>query len=86
MWRAGDLVVWDNHATLHAATRLADAVAHERVMWRTTMLDDGGEEDPESAAALRERVLSSGAEQRRGGVELGVELGVDLEAGACIAA
>ena len=74
-------MVWDNHATLHAATRLADAVAHERVMWRTTIRDDGGEEDPEAAAALRERVLRSGA-QRRGGVELGV----DLEAWACVAA
>ena len=78
--------MWDNHATLHAATRLADSVAHERVMWRTTMLDDGGEEDPEAAAALRKRVLRSGAEQRRGGVELGVELGVDLEAGKGVAA
>ena len=66
--------MWDNHATLHAATRLADAVAHERVMWRTTMLDDGGEEDPAAAAALRARVLQNGAEV------------VDLEAGACVAA
>ena len=50
VWRAGDLVVWDNRRTMHAATRLDDAIAHERVMWRATFnehraaegVDEGG--------------------------------------------
>eukprot|EP00965_Chrysotila_dentata_P193795 6175968-Pleurochrysis_carterae.AAC.2 len=40
-WRAGDLVVWDNWCTLHAATRLDAAFEGERRMWRSTMQDDG---------------------------------------------
>ena len=55
-WRAGDYVVWDNMATVHAATRLAASSESERVMWRVTMRDDARDEDPAAAARLRERV------------------------------
>lgn len=37
-WRPGDLVMWDNLATLHRATRFADG-AHRREMRRVTTLD-----------------------------------------------
>jgi taurine dioxygenase len=40
-WTAGDLVVWDNRCTLHAATWF-DAQALERVMWRTTVSGNPG--------------------------------------------
>ena len=35
-WRAGDLVVWDNLRTVHAATPF-DQELHPREMWRTTV-------------------------------------------------
>ncbi len=35
-WTAGDLVVWDNRCTVHAATWF-DAAKEARVMWRTTV-------------------------------------------------
>ena len=38
-WRDGDLVIWDNRATLHRATAY-DTVRHKRLMQRTTI---GGE-------------------------------------------
>ena len=38
-WRAGDLAVWDNRVTIHAATWY-DHEVHEREMWRTTVCDD----------------------------------------------
>ncbi|CAK0795602.1 unnamed protein product [Prorocentrum cordatum] len=37
-WEAGDLVVWDNRCTMHAATGF-DHHRHEREMWRTTIID-----------------------------------------------
>lgn len=37
-WRAGDIVVWDNRCTLHAATGY-DYERHDREMWRLTLLD-----------------------------------------------
>ena len=37
-WRAGDLVMWDNRATMHRATRYDD-LTHERDMRRTTVTD-----------------------------------------------
>ncbi|MSP04606.1 MAG: TauD/TfdA family dioxygenase [Acetobacteraceae bacterium] len=37
-WRVGDLVMWDNRATMHRATRFDD-LAHERDMRRTTVTD-----------------------------------------------
>lgn len=40
-WSAGDLVVWDNRCTVHAATWF-DAERLERVMWRTTVSGDPG--------------------------------------------
>jgi taurine dioxygenase len=40
-WTAGDLVVWDNRCTVHAATWF-DAQALERVMWRTTVSGNPG--------------------------------------------
>ncbi len=39
-WRAGDLVIWDNRATLHRATAY-DTVRHQRLMQRTTVRGDG---------------------------------------------
>lgn len=39
-WRAGDLVIWDNRATLHRATAY-DTVNHKRLMQRTTVVDAG---------------------------------------------
>jgi alpha-ketoglutarate-dependent 2,4-dichlorophenoxyacetate dioxygenase len=38
-WRNGDLVIWDNRATLHRATAY-DTVRHRRLMQRTTVGGD----------------------------------------------
>jgi alpha-ketoglutarate-dependent 2,4-dichlorophenoxyacetate dioxygenase len=38
-WRDGDLVIWDNRATLHRATAY-DTVRHKRLMQRTTVRGD----------------------------------------------
>ena len=38
-WAAGDLVVWDNRATLHCATGF-DEERYAREMWRTTIVRD----------------------------------------------
>lgn len=38
-WRQGDLVIWDNRATLHRATAY-DTVRHQRLMQRTTVRGD----------------------------------------------
>jgi alpha-ketoglutarate-dependent 2,4-dichlorophenoxyacetate dioxygenase len=38
-WRDGDLVIWDNRATLHRATAY-DTVRHQRLMQRTTVGGD----------------------------------------------
>jgi len=38
-WRDGDLVIWDNRATLHRATAY-DTVRHKRLMQRTTVGGD----------------------------------------------
>lgn len=38
-WRHGDLVVWDNRATVHCATGF-DHERHAREMWRTTIVSD----------------------------------------------
>lgn len=40
VWRQGDLVIWDNRATLHRATAY-DTVRHKRLMQRTTVRGDG---------------------------------------------
>ncbi|MBT6094485.1 MAG: TauD/TfdA family dioxygenase [Rhodospirillaceae bacterium] len=37
-WRTGDVLVWDNRATLHRAT-VFDAARHRRIMQRTTVSD-----------------------------------------------
>ncbi len=37
-WRDGDLVIWDNRATLHRATAY-DTLRHKRLMQRTTVVD-----------------------------------------------
>lgn len=42
-WTAGDLVVWDNRCTVHAATWF-DADKESRVMWRTTVSGNPGPE------------------------------------------
>ena len=41
-WRRGDLVIWDNRATLHAATRL-DSSEYVRDVRRTTINESGEE-------------------------------------------
>ena len=38
-WSVGDAILWDNRSTLHAATDF-DAERHERLMHRTTIMDD----------------------------------------------
>lgn len=40
-WTKGDLIIWDNRCTLHAATWF-DAAKEERVMWRTTVSGNPG--------------------------------------------
>jgi len=40
-WAPGDLVVWDNRCTIHAATWF-DAAREARVMWRTTVSGNPG--------------------------------------------
>jgi alpha-ketoglutarate-dependent 2,4-dichlorophenoxyacetate dioxygenase len=40
VWRAGDLVMWDNRCTLHRG-RPWDGAAYRRVMHRTTVAGDG---------------------------------------------
>lgn len=37
-WQAGDLLMWDNRATLHRATSF-DGANHRRIMRRTTVID-----------------------------------------------
>lgn len=41
-WRPGDIVVWDNRCTIHAATGY-DEEREEREMWRVTLLERDGE-------------------------------------------
>jgi len=41
VWSAGDLVVWDNRCTVHAATWF-DAAREARIMWRTTVSGNPG--------------------------------------------
>jgi alpha-ketoglutarate-dependent 2,4-dichlorophenoxyacetate dioxygenase len=38
VWRVGDLVIWDNRATMHRATLFDDAT-HRRELHRVTTLD-----------------------------------------------
>lgn len=40
-WTAGDLVIWDNRCTVHAATWF-DAEKERRIMWRTTVSGNPG--------------------------------------------
>ena len=42
-WAPGDLVIGDNRNLLHAATWY-DAQTHNRLMWRTTVMGNPGEE------------------------------------------
>ena len=42
-WDEGDLVIYDNRTTLHAATWF-DAEKHGRLMWRTTISGNPGAE------------------------------------------
>ena len=42
-WEQGDLVIYDNRSLIHAATWF-DADKHDRVMWRTTVWGNPGEE------------------------------------------
>ena len=44
-WTPGDLVMWDNRATLHRG-RPWNAAAERRVMWRTTVIDTGYDDEP----------------------------------------
>jgi len=47
-WQAGDLIIYDNRCTIHAATWF-DADQHQREMWRTTVAGNPG---PEYAGEL----------------------------------
>ena len=49
-WRAGDLVMWDNRATMHRG-RPWDATRERRVMARTTVIDEGYDHEPGIRAA-----------------------------------
>jgi taurine dioxygenase len=40
-WSKGDLVIWDNRCTVHAATWF-DAEREPRIMWRTTVSGNPG--------------------------------------------
>ena len=42
-WQAGDLIIYDNRSTIHAATWF-DADTYERCMWRTTVWGNPGPE------------------------------------------
>ncbi len=42
-WQAGDLVIYDNRTSIHAATWF-DADKHQRLMWRTTVSGNPGPE------------------------------------------
>ncbi len=42
-WQAGDLVIYDNRTSIHAATWF-DAGKHQRLMWRTTVSGNPGPE------------------------------------------
>ncbi len=42
-WEAGDLIIYDNRCTIHAATWF-DAETHDRMMWRTTVRGNPGAE------------------------------------------
>lgn len=42
-WDMGDLVIYDNRTLVHAATWF-DAAKHQRMMWRTTVMGNAGEE------------------------------------------
>ena len=44
-WRVGDLVIWDNRATMHRATPFDDAT-HRRELHRVTTLDVGRDDIP----------------------------------------
>ena len=48
-WSAGDLIIYDNRCTIHAATWF-DAEAYDREMWRTTVRGNPG---PEYAGEAR---------------------------------
>ena len=57
-WRVGDLVIWDNRCTMHAATKVPEGLAPERVMWRATFKQQapegwvaGGDKDSRVSAA-----------------------------------
>jgi len=42
-WEAGDLIIYDNRTSIHAATWF-DADKHQRLMWRTTVSGNPGPE------------------------------------------
>ena len=42
-WDADDLVIYDNRCLIHSATWY-DVTAHDRLMWRTTIVGNPGEE------------------------------------------
>ena len=62
-WRPGDLVIWDNRATLHRATAY-DTVRHERLMQRTTIRGDG-------PTAAQPEQYELAADQVRGATAIG---------------
>ncbi|KAJ8612537.1 hypothetical protein CTAYLR_003706 [Chrysophaeum taylorii] len=66
-WRAGDLVFWDNHRALHAATSLRHPA--DRRMWRATVVGDRAPEPletlvvpaPEATTLVADAIRAAGA-------------------------
>jgi taurine dioxygenase len=48
-WEVGDLVVWDNDATMHTRTA-CDSTRHHRLLYRTTVMPRAAEASAERAA------------------------------------
>lgn len=51
-WQRGDLIIYDNRCTIHAATWF-DAEKHSRVMWRTTVAGQPGAEYQDEAPSWK---------------------------------
>eukprot|EP00629_Pelagomonadales_sp_RCC1024_P017253 CAMPEP_0119282204 /NCGR_PEP_ID=MMETSP1329-20130426/26234_1 /TAXON_ID=114041 /ORGANISM="Genus nov. species nov., Strain RCC1024" /LENGTH=594 /DNA_ID=CAMNT_0007282851 /DNA_START=128 /DNA_END=1909 /DNA_ORIENTATION=- len=71
-WVAGDYVVWNNWATMHAATGVPPSLADQRKMWRTTMTKRAG------AAEVADAAVATTASAARGLVEAAL-----IAAGSC---
>jgi alpha-ketoglutarate-dependent taurine dioxygenase len=67
-WEPGDIVVWNNLRTMHAATGVPPSASRRR-MWRTTALPRGGGSEADatvSVAASAARAVATAALERSG--------------------